>query len=52
MRSFDRGKLDWFNTEYIRAYPAALLLPLIEEEWKKVGHHSVPDQPRGDGVHG
>ena len=34
---FDRGKLDWFNTEYIRATPAALLLPLIEEEWKKVG---------------
>ena len=34
---FDRPKLDWFNTEYIRAYPADLLLPLIEEEWKKVG---------------
>jgi glutamyl-tRNA synthetase len=34
---FDRGKLDWFNTEYIRATPADLLLPLIEEEWKKVG---------------
>lgn len=34
---FDRPKLDWFNTEYIRAYPAAELLPLIEEEWKKVG---------------
>ncbi len=33
---FDRGKLDWFNTEYIRATPAAQLLPLIEEEWKKV----------------
>ncbi len=33
---FDRSKLDWFNTEYIRAAPAALLLPLIEEEWKKV----------------
>jgi glutamyl-tRNA synthetase len=32
---FDRAKLDWFNTEYIRAYPAAKLLPLIEEEWKK-----------------
>ncbi|MGA2904573.1 MAG: glutamate--tRNA ligase [Candidatus Korobacteraceae bacterium] len=32
---FDRSKLDWFNTEYIRATPAALLLPLIEEEWKK-----------------
>jgi glutamyl-tRNA synthetase len=34
---FDRGKLDWFNTEYIRATPADLLLPLIEEEWKKAG---------------
>ncbi len=34
---FDRSKLDWFNTEYIRAYPTVLLLPLIEEEWKKVG---------------
>ena len=32
---FDRAKLDWFNTEYIRAYPADKLLPLIEEEWKK-----------------
>jgi glutamyl-tRNA synthetase len=32
---FDRAKLDWFNTEYIRAYPAEKLLPLIEEEWKK-----------------
>src|SRR5450631_1746727 len=34
---FDRAKLDWFNTEYIRAYSAERLLPLIEEEWKKVG---------------
>ena len=34
---FDRPKLDWFNTEYIRAYAAERLLPLIEEEWKKVG---------------
>ena len=34
---FDPGKLDWFNSEYIRSYPAAQLLPLIEEEWKKVG---------------
>ena len=34
---FDRPKLDWFNTEYIRAYPAEQLLPLIEEEWQKVG---------------
>ena len=34
---FDRAKLDWFNTEYIRTYPAERLLPLIEEEWKKAG---------------
>jgi len=33
---FDRAKLDWFNTEYIRQYSAERLLPLIEEEWKKV----------------
>jgi len=32
---FDRSKLDWFNTEYLRATPASLLLPLIEAEWKK-----------------
>ena len=34
---FDRAKLDWFNTEYIRAYSTEKLLPLIEEEWKKAG---------------
>lgn len=34
---FDRAKLDWFNTEYIRAYPAEKLLSLIEDEWKKAG---------------
>jgi glutamyl-tRNA synthetase len=34
---FDRAKLDWFNTEYVRSYPAQKLLPLIEEEWKKAG---------------
>jgi glutamyl-tRNA synthetase len=34
---FDRSKLDWFNTEYIRAYPAEKLMPLIEEEWKASG---------------
>ena len=26
---FDRGKLDWFNSEYMRACPAVQLLPLI-----------------------
>jgi glutamyl-tRNA synthetase len=30
----DNDKLAWFNTEYIRAYDSAKLLPLIEEEWK------------------
>ncbi|HLI63482.1 MAG TPA: glutamate--tRNA ligase [Terriglobales bacterium] len=34
---FDRAKLDWFNTEYIRATPAAQLLPMIEKEWQKAG---------------
>ncbi|MBV9180995.1 MAG: glutamate--tRNA ligase, partial [Acidobacteria bacterium] len=34
---FDRAKLDWFNSEYIRSYPAERLLPLIEQEWKKAG---------------
>jgi glutamyl-tRNA synthetase len=34
---FDRAKLDWFNTEYIRAYPAERLIPLIAEEWNKAG---------------
>ncbi len=34
---FDRAKLDWFNTEYIRNYPAEKLLPLIKEEWEKAG---------------
>ncbi len=33
---FDRGKLDWFNSEYMRACPAVQLLPLIEEEWRKI----------------
>jgi len=31
---FDNDKLAWFNTEYIRAYNSARLLPLIEDEWK------------------
>ncbi|AXC14652.1 Glutamyl-tRNA synthetase [Acidisarcina polymorpha] len=34
---FDNDKLAWFNTEYIRAYSAERLLPLIEEEWAKAG---------------
>ena len=42
---FDRAKLDWFNTEYIRSYSAEHLLPLIEDEWKKSGVE-VGSQPR------
>lgn len=30
---FSHDKLAWFNTEYLRAYDANRLLPLIEEEW-------------------
>ena len=32
---FDNDKLAWFNTEWIRRYPAEKLLPLIEVEWDK-----------------
>lgn len=35
---FNNDKLAWYNTEYIRAYAPARLLPLIEEEWKSVGY--------------
>ena len=42
---FDRPKLDWFNTEYIRAYPAERLVPLIEEEWKKTGVTPLQREP-------
>jgi glutamyl-tRNA synthetase len=31
---FDNDKLAWFNTEYIRAYDSAKLVPLIEAEWR------------------
>src|SRR5277367_3172990 len=41
---FDNDKLAWFNTEYIRAYDAGKLFPLIEEEWAKAGF--TPDRPR------
>lgn len=34
---FDRAKLDWFNTEYIRNYPPDRLLPLIRAEWERAG---------------
>jgi glutamyl-tRNA synthetase len=43
---FDNDKLAWFNTEYIRAYDAARLLPLIEEEWAKAG--LIPDRSKED----
>jgi glutamyl-tRNA synthetase len=42
---FDRIKLDWFNTEYIRAYPAEKLLPLIQEEWQKAGLEPANTDP-------
>ena len=37
---FDNDKLAWFNTEWIRRYSSAELLPLIEQEWAKAGFHS------------
>lgn len=43
---FDNDKLAWFNTEYIRAYPSDKLLPLIEEEWAKIGFS--PQQPHDE----
>ena len=41
---FDNDKLAWFNTEYIRAYTAEQLLPLIEQEWSLASF--TPDRPR------
>src|SRR5271156_4511423 len=37
---FDNDKLAWFNTEWIRRYSPAELLPMIEQEWVKAGFHS------------
>lgn len=34
---FNNDKLAWFNSEYIRAYDAKTLLPLVEEEWRVCG---------------
>lgn len=34
---FNNEKLAWFNTEYIRAYTAKNLLPLIQQEWIAAG---------------
>jgi glutamyl-tRNA synthetase len=39
---FDNDKLAWFNTEWIRRYPAEKLLPLIEVEWEKA--HLQPNR--------
>ncbi len=44
---FDNDKLAWFNTEWIRRYSAQQLLPLIQEEWAKVGF--IPDR-NGDDI--
>ncbi len=41
---FDNDKLAWFNTEYIRAYPAEALLPLVEAEWAAAG--MMPERNR------
>jgi glutamyl-tRNA synthetase len=35
---FNNEKLAWYNTEYIRAYDASLLLPLIEDEWRAIDY--------------
>jgi glutamyl-tRNA synthetase len=42
---FDNDKLAWFNTEWIRRYPAATLLPLVEQEWSKAGFACDRSQP-------
>ena len=38
---FDNDKLAWFNTEYIRAYPAEALRPLVAEEWERASFTST-----------
>jgi glutamyl-tRNA synthetase len=43
---FNNDKLAWFNTEYIRAYDARKLLPLIQEEWTAANF--VPDRSEDD----
>ncbi|HEY3742977.1 MAG TPA: glutamate--tRNA ligase [Bryobacteraceae bacterium] len=43
---FDNDKLAWFNTEYIRAYDSAKLLPLIEAEWRGAGF--IPNRAPGE----
>jgi glutamyl-tRNA synthetase len=34
---FDRPKLEWFNTEYLRELPIGELLPYVEAELKRAG---------------
>lgn len=41
---FNNDKLAWYNTEYIRSYSPEKLLPLIQEEWARVGYR--PDRTR------
>jgi glutamyl-tRNA synthetase len=43
---FNNDKLAWFNTEYIRAYDAEKLLPLIQDEWTAVSF--APDRSPQD----
>jgi glutamyl-tRNA synthetase len=43
---FNNDKLAWYNTEYIRAYSAEKLLPLIEGEWATAGF--TPDRTSRD----
>ncbi len=43
---FDNDKLAWFNTEWIRRYSPQQLLPLIQQEWEKVGF--TPDRSQED----
>ncbi len=41
---FNNEKLAWYNTEYIRAYDAPLLLPLVEDEWRAVNYQPSRSQ--------
>ncbi len=34
---FDRGKLEWFNTQYLQKLPVEELLPHVENELKRAG---------------
>jgi glutamyl-tRNA synthetase len=41
---FNNEKLAWYNTEYIRAYDATRLLPLVEEEWRAMSYQPSRSQ--------